>query len=447
MEGGLGIHCLKDVNLACQAKLAWRSMTSNSCWASFMNFRYLHNNTIWDAKPAHEGSCIWKSFKKLQFFLKDGTHWIIGNGENTRFWIDKWLGDQPLCHIFPHLTNTHQKINWIINAHGEWDTSLIDNPLLKSYLQDTRLLPCPDPSKPDSLGWEPNDLGPATVKTCWDEIRSHSPKVNWHKLVWHPLFLPRVNLFLWRAFHKKTPTDEWSTQRGFSLASRCHLCHTHIESELHIFFECEALTAVWDQLALWFKVNPSRMLPLEQSLSQWSASLHLPRQGKTLGKIMFLQCLDEFWKARNEAKFNETPPPHPSHILNTVRKSISDSISLHHSSWSSNTSTATLLTSLGLTIHPSPPKLPIEVKWLKPEPNWNKLNVDGAAMGNPRPSGAGGLFRDHHGIFLLGFSCSTKHNTNTFAEFFALYREDSHYGLHSTPPHKIHSGLRVTQLL
>ncbi|KAK1281666.1 hypothetical protein QJS10_CPB22g00001 [Acorus calamus] len=172
---------------------------------------------------------------------------------------------------------------------------------------------------------------------------------------------------------------------------------------------------------LWFKVSPPRKVPLEQSLSLWSASLHLPRQGKTLGKIMFLQCLYEIWKARNAAKYNMTPP-HTSHILNTVRKSLCEGISLHHPNWSPDRSTATLLTSLGLTTHPSPPKLPIEVKWLKPDPNWSKLNVDGAAKGNPGPSGAGGLFRDHHGMFLLGFSCPTKHNTNTFAEFFALYR-------------------------
>ena len=27
----------------------------------------------------------------------------IGNGENTRFWIDKWVGDTPLSTVFPRL--------------------------------------------------------------------------------------------------------------------------------------------------------------------------------------------------------------------------------------------------------------------------------------------------------------------------------------------------------
>ncbi|KAK1311616.1 hypothetical protein QJS10_CPA07g00003 [Acorus calamus] len=198
----------------------------------------------------------------------------------------------------------------------------------------------------------------------------------------------------------KTPTDEWSRKRGFSLASRCSLCHKQVESELHIFFGCETLTYVWVHIANWFKVDPPRMLPLEKSLAQWSASLNLPRQGKLLGKLLFLHCLFEFWKARNEAKFNNSPP-RPAHIINTVRKSLCDSLAIRQSSWNPNANTAALLSSLGLNIPPPPPKQPIEVKWQKPDPQWIKLNVDGAANGNPGPSGAGGLFRNHHGEFLL----------------------------------------------
>ncbi|KAK1325153.1 hypothetical protein QJS10_CPA01g00002 [Acorus calamus] len=60
--------------------------------------------------------------------------------------------------------------------------------------------------------------------------------------------------------------------------------------------------------------------------------------------------------------------------------------------------------------------------WEPSYPPWVKLNVDGASHGNPGPSGAGGVFRDHQATFLLGFSCNTSHNTNTFAEFYGLFR-------------------------
>ncbi|KAK1312826.1 hypothetical protein QJS10_CPA07g01406 [Acorus calamus] len=73
-------------------------------------------------------------------------------------------------------------------------------------------------------------------------------------------------------------------------------------------------------------------------------------------------------------------------------------------------------------MNPSPHKPPIEVIWLKPGPSWVKLNFDGASHGNPCPSGVGGVFRDHQATFLLGYSCITSHNTNTFAEFYGLFR-------------------------
>ncbi|KAK1299747.1 putative ribonuclease H protein [Acorus calamus] len=161
-EGGLGIRRIKDVNLACQAKLSWRAMTSTSCWAKFMDFRYLHQKPVWEAKPAREGSCIWKSMKMLQNFLYEGTRWIIGNGKSVQFWVDIWLGEQPMSNLFPHLANSYQKVNWIINDNGEWDFHRVEDEDLLGTLKAVRLLPPPNLHICDSMGWIHNDLGHAS---------------------------------------------------------------------------------------------------------------------------------------------------------------------------------------------------------------------------------------------------------------------------------------------
>ncbi|XVF71505.1 hypothetical protein PTKIN_Ptkin12aG0043200 [Pterospermum kingtungense] len=44
------------------------------------------------------------------------------------------------------------------------------------------------------------------------------------------------------------------------------------------------------------------------------------------------------------------------------------------------------------------------VCWEKPQPGLLKFNVDGSSLGNPRPSGIGGLLRDHLGRVLISFS-------------------------------------------
>nr|DAD39579.1 TPA_asm: hypothetical protein HUJ06_013902 [Nelumbo nucifera] len=45
------------------------------------------------------------------------------------------------------------------------------------------------------------------------------------------------------------------------------------------------------------------------------------------------------------------------------------------------------------------------IKWLPPVVFIVKINVDGASRGNPGESIRGGIFRDHEGSFLFGFSC------------------------------------------
>ncbi|KAK1305448.1 hypothetical protein QJS10_CPB11g02393 [Acorus calamus] len=396
-------------------------MHPNSCWALFMDTRYLHRQPIWDAKPARGGSCIWKSLKGLQHFLKDGTRWVVGNGESISFWMDKWLGNQPLYTLFPHLANNFLKVNWIINESGNWDLSHVHDLDLLNTLREVRLLPHPNLAVCDSMGWEDTDLGPATVKSCWNSIRTSRPKVNWASLVWHPILPPRVSLFAWRAFHHRTPTDEWASRRGFSLASRCHLCYQHSEDECHLFFGCPATSPVWNQLVAWTHSTPPRQQPIAAALKQWVASITLPRTGRFVCKVLFLLCVFEIWKARNDAKFNGNPPNTP-HIINNIRRSMRDAFSIHGSKWQLDPQSIRLVNSLGIPSTPTPPTPPIEVKWIKPKPPWIKCNIDGASKGNPGPSGAGGLFRDHNGRFLLGFACNTKRNTNMFAEFFALYR-------------------------
>lgn len=60
------------------------------------------------------------------------------------------------------------------------------------------------------------------------------------------------------------------------------------------------------------------------------------------------------------------------------------------------------------------------VKWQPPTGNSVKLNVDGSSIGNPGRSGYGGLLRNTHGEWLLGFSGSCGLTTNITAELFAI---------------------------
>lgn len=47
---------------------------------------------------------------------------------------------------------------------------------------------------------------------------------------------------------------------------------------------------------------------------------------------------------------------------------------------------------------------PINTNWIRPPLNSIKLNTDRSVKGNPAPSAAAGVFRNHNGNWIFGFT-------------------------------------------
>ena len=60
------------------------------------------------------------------------------------------------------------------------------------------------------------------------------------------------------------------------------------------------------------------------------------------------------------------------------------------------------------------------IQWNTPPVGRVKLNLDGASRGNPGPAGCGGVFREHLGKWLAGFSVNLGVCTSIKAEMMAL---------------------------
>jgi hypothetical protein len=50
---------------------------------------------------------------KMNFFSRGS--FVVGNGLNTRFWEDSWLGDKPLAQEYPSLYNIVNHMNVIVH--------------------------------------------------------------------------------------------------------------------------------------------------------------------------------------------------------------------------------------------------------------------------------------------------------------------------------------------
>lgn len=57
-EGGLGIHTIKELNLADFISLSWKAVSSSSLWASWIRGKYLKKGIFRSILNRNRGSCI-----------------------------------------------------------------------------------------------------------------------------------------------------------------------------------------------------------------------------------------------------------------------------------------------------------------------------------------------------------------------------------------------------
>ncbi|KAJ9555396.1 hypothetical protein OSB04_010010 [Centaurea solstitialis] len=90
-KGGINIGCIKDMNRALLAKWWWR-------------FR-VDDKSLW-------GRGVWT--------VSDSFRKVVGEGRDTRFWKDCWLGDKPLEVDFPRLSRLESNPGVRIWDRGDW---------------------------------------------------------------------------------------------------------------------------------------------------------------------------------------------------------------------------------------------------------------------------------------------------------------------------------------
>ncbi|KAJ9689585.1 hypothetical protein PVL29_014989 [Vitis rotundifolia] len=105
-HGGLGLRHLKDFNHALLGKWLWKfPIERESFWRRVIVGKFGEVDGGWTTRKVREfyGTGLWKNIRKgwEEFFLR--TSICIGNGRQTRFWWDIWVGDSKLKDLFPLL--------------------------------------------------------------------------------------------------------------------------------------------------------------------------------------------------------------------------------------------------------------------------------------------------------------------------------------------------------
>lgn len=127
--GGIGFKDLELFNQALLTKQAWRILSEpNSLFSRFYKIRYFVNSLFLESVIGRRPSYVWRSILFRRELLIKGIKRLIGNGEETLVWIDKWLYDgvarRPVGRHF--LMNIELRVADLIDPlFGNWHDRLL----------------------------------------------------------------------------------------------------------------------------------------------------------------------------------------------------------------------------------------------------------------------------------------------------------------------------------
>lgn len=105
----------------------------------------------------------------------------------------------------------------------------------------------------DHLYWfMPSVPAPVRVKDIYSEliiIKVSGTASMFPKALWKTGCLPRMIFFAWVLFNNRNLTWENLRKRCWHGPSRCSMCESDEETNLHMFFQCISTQEIWYELA------------------------------------------------------------------------------------------------------------------------------------------------------------------------------------------------------
>jgi hypothetical protein len=113
-QEGLGVVDLEVPNICLLSKWLWKLENSDGPWQKLVRAKYLNRTSVSQCAVKPLDSHFWQGVMKVSPFFYRCCRKKVGNGENTMFWEDVWLGNIPFRERFARLYNLTFSINFMV---------------------------------------------------------------------------------------------------------------------------------------------------------------------------------------------------------------------------------------------------------------------------------------------------------------------------------------------
>ncbi|GJU62965.1 RNA-directed DNA polymerase, eukaryota [Tanacetum coccineum] len=313
-NGGLGISSLYALNRALLFKWVWRFISrDNSLWCRLI--LSMHGSKLPSSSPFRYST--WLSIIREIHSLKDrGVDLVshcrihVGNGLRTNFWKEVWIGDNPLCVLFPRIfaleTNKDSSVAVKLSSvtsslrrpvRGGSESSQLS--LLQEYIEGTILS-----SLEDRWVWDLNGEGVFCVKdvrNLLDDVFLPKAPIATRWIKYVPI---KLNVFAWKVHLNRLPTRVNLQHRGVLVSDpSCPICHSEDEDLAHLFFRCSLVTDIVRLVCRWWNIAWASIDSYSNWL-HWFNAIRLSPKVKDLLEGVFYITWWSIWRFRNQVLFS-----------------------------------------------------------------------------------------------------------------------------------------------
>jgi hypothetical protein len=198
--GGIGILASRRMNVALMRKWVWRILRDDGgLWLQLVKAKYLRGRPLM-ACERREGSQFWRSLQDIKHEIRTGVSHSIGDGAETLFWLDSWLGGRPLRWDFPQLFTIYSDPMLLVATAGHrmWDI-----PFRRAFGPEEAMvwealrarLPDSLSDSSDSVSWHLSPSGIFTVKSAYRAL-CRGPVLTWTSPLWKAPLPLKTKIFV-----------------------------------------------------------------------------------------------------------------------------------------------------------------------------------------------------------------------------------------------------------
>ncbi|XP_031120628.1 uncharacterized protein LOC116023758 [Ipomoea triloba] len=418
--GGLGLRKARDFNMAFLTKMAWQLWSNqDKLWVQAMKDKYVKQGDFLQLPTCSNASWGWRSILKGRDILTKGLKWRVSDGKSINFWGDWWVGDRPLAEAVPNGGVTipaHTLVDRFITPGNTWNIQALNDVLPPVIVDEIRAIALPTShNQVDQLTWPHSNSGLVSVASAFSFISGNDGAEDPYAWIWKITCVERVKLFVWKVAVNGLLTNAERLRRGLSSNADCPRCGAHDESIDHLLRHCDFAKECWESASTPAGFMASFHLPLTDWMMK--ACTTQTQDDGSRWNTVFPYLLWNMWKARNNLVFNSINGSANDIIIKANREAKeAHRILLKHTG----------------PLHARQ----TWVAWSPPQLDYVKMNSDGARKSISGLASAGGLFRDHRGRWIVGFTTNIGRTSSFRAELWG-FREGLIVAIHRGFTHLI----------